>query len=69
MSSKPSLTRVPSVPALVRRAIPVAVAASIVTGCSGDPGAPLLDAGISVSPDAPAAPVGDAGISAPDDAR
>jgi hypothetical protein len=57
------------VPALARRIVPVAVAATVLTGCGGDPGAPpLRDAGISVSPDAgaPGVPAIDAGIVAAD---
>lgn len=55
MTSK--LTPVPSVPAVAKRAVPVLVAATILSGCPGDPGAPIArDAGISVAADAGIAP-------------
>lgn len=45
MSSKIALTPAPASPALVRRAVPVIAAATLITGCTGDPGAPGIDAG------------------------
>ena len=44
-------------PAVAKRAVPVQVAATILSGCPGDPGAPIArDAGISVAADAGIAP-------------
>ncbi len=59
MTSKPPLTPTPSSPALVRRVAPVVAAASIITGCLGDPGDPGGDAAVRIF---------DAGRSRPSDA-
>jgi len=60
---------VPRGPALVRRIAPIAVAATLVTGCEGDPGNPpdanvgAQDAGIVFVPTDAGPGIGDAGIS------
>ncbi|MBN8611225.1 MAG: hypothetical protein J0L92_11600 [Deltaproteobacteria bacterium] len=70
MTSKPSLTPTPVGPALVKRIVPVVAAASMITGCLGDPGDPGNDAAFVVfdagrSPRDAYLEVRDAGIAAP----